>query len=261
MTQLPNISEASSGNQPFGSQNTLNDLNLNDFLDLMLTELQNQDPLNPLENDKLIAQIGQIRSIGATDKLSETLDSVLLGQSISSATNLIGADIEAISDDNQRVSGIVDRVSIANGSPKLHLNLGPKVRPSEDPGEIEAGTYQYRVVWSDGEGGRVAIDPVASDGIEGGAIQLAEDGKSVLVSGLPVTAVGKQVYRTDGTGTGNFRLVGTLSDGSESTFLDTTSDADLSQTVLNGNPALLDNSERSFTVSLSNVGEIRPPRR
>ncbi len=260
MTQLPGVNNATNGDQAFGSSNSLNELDMDDFLNLMITELQNQDPLNPLENAELIAQISQIREVGATEKLTETLSAVLLGQNISSATNLIGADIEAISDDNQRVSGIVERVTISDGDPQLHLTLGPKARPTEEAGDIEKGTYQYRVVWVDAEGSRVAIDPLASEGVEDAALQLTEDNQSVLISGLPVTNVGKQVYRTDGTGGGNFRLVGTISSGSESTFLDSTSDADLSQAVLSGEPTLLDNTTRSFTVSLRNVGEIRPPK-
>src|SRR5262245_32762829 len=93
----------------------INDVNIDDFLKIMISELQNQDPLNPLENDELIAQISQIRSVGATEKLTSTLDAVLLGQNITSATNLIGAEIDAISDDNQKVTGMVERVSVAKG--------------------------------------------------------------------------------------------------------------------------------------------------
>ena len=69
---------------------------MDDFLDLMIAELQNQDPLNPLENDELIAQISQIREVGATEDLTNTLNAVLLGQNISSATSLIGADVVAL---------------------------------------------------------------------------------------------------------------------------------------------------------------------
>ncbi len=88
MTQFPTVNSATSGAT---TPDRLNDVNIDDFLKLMIAELQNQDPLNPLDNDELVAQIGQIRSVGATEKLTDTLDSVLLGQNISSATNLIGA--------------------------------------------------------------------------------------------------------------------------------------------------------------------------
>ena len=260
MSQIPNVNAPSSGQQAFGSANSLNDLNLDDFLNLMLAELQNQDPLNPLENDELIAQISQIREVGATEQLTETLGAVLLGQNISSATNLIGAEIDAMSDDNQRVTGVVDRVTINGGKPQLHIDEGPQVSLSDEPGEIGEGSYQYRVVWGDGQGNLFAIDPLASSGLEGGVIQLSEGGKSILVSGLPITATPKDIYRTDGTGKGDFRYLGTLTDGNDSSFVDTQSDENLSTSVLNNTPQLIKNTTRSFTISLNNVGEIRPPR-
>ncbi len=258
VTNLNNLNNATAS-QPFGDNNTLNNLDLTSFLDLMIAELQNQDPLNPLENDKLIAQIGQMRQIGATDKLSETLGAALLGQNIASATNLIGAEIKALSDDNQQVTGVVESVSIEDGSPKLHFDNQTKIRPSDEPGEITAGTYKYRVEWIDTNGNQFAIDPVATDGIEDGALQLSGDDNAVLISGLPATAVAKRVYRTDGTGAGNFRLVATIPDGSASSYVDTTSDSDLSEAFLQGNPQLFPNTTRSFTVSLKNVSEIKSP--
>ena len=99
----------------FGGNHSINELDLDDFLKLMITELQNQDPLNPLENDQLISQIGEIRSVGATDKLTQTLDAVLLGQNLTSATNLIGTHVTGLSDDNQQVNGLVDRISVVPG--------------------------------------------------------------------------------------------------------------------------------------------------
>src|SRR5262245_18158883 len=123
MTQVPATNAAANAlDQPFGEHNTLNNLNLDSFLKLMITELQNQDPLNPMDNAQMLEQINQMRQIGATDKLTSTLNSVLLGQNISSATNLIGADVDAVSDDNQKVTGTVSKVSIENGQPKLQLD-------------------------------------------------------------------------------------------------------------------------------------------
>ena len=225
----------------------------------MLAELQNQDPLNPLENDELISQIRQIREAGATEQLTEILSAVLLGQNIASATNLIGADIDAISDDNQRASGIVSRVSVSGGSPKLHLDLGPKDRPGEEQGGLQAGTYQYRVVWSDNDGNQFGVDPLAEANGGLGAITFENSDQSILISGLPETSSSKRIYRTDSTGKGNFRLIDTITDGKQSSYIDTQADADLSNAVLNGTPTLIDYAERSFNVSLSNAGEILLP--
>ena len=88
MSQVSSTSNSPANSQPFGAANALNNLDLDSFLDLMIAELQNQDPLNPLENDQLLAQISQIREIGATDRLSQTLDSVLAGSSSASYCSL-----------------------------------------------------------------------------------------------------------------------------------------------------------------------------
>jgi flagellar basal-body rod modification protein FlgD len=262
MSQLSNVSAETNatgaGQQAFGSRNSINDLDLDAFLKLMITELQNQDPLNPLENDQLISQIGEIRSVGATDKLTQTLDTVLLGQNLSSATNLIGTHITGLSDDNQRVDGLVDRISITNGQPKLHLELGSTARANAAEGQIEAGQYQYRVVWQDPSGTLLGVDPLESRG--GSITTRGEAGtdQAIRLGNLPVTDVPKQIYRTDGSGNGKFHLVGTLADGASSTFLDTTANADLSQTVLNQTPQFIQ-PIRSVEMSLNNIGEIRPP--
>ena len=99
----------------------LRDLDMDQFLQLMITELQNQDPLNPMENAEILQQISQIREIGATGRLTETLDAVLLGQNLTSATGMIGKTIKALTDDAKEVSGLVDRVSVTDGETRLHI--------------------------------------------------------------------------------------------------------------------------------------------
>src|SRR5262245_30550977 len=127
MAQIPSLLNTRATSQDQSNNfDTLNDLDLDAFLKLLITEMQNQDPLNPMDNSEMLAQINQLREIGSTDKLTSTLDSVLLGQNISSSTNLIGKDVKAVSDDNQSVSGTVTRVSIEDGKPKLELDLSMK---------------------------------------------------------------------------------------------------------------------------------------
>ncbi len=106
---------------PGDSNDALRNLDMDEFLKLMITELQNQDPLNPLENNEILQQISQIREIGATGKLTETLDAVLLGQNLTSATSMIGKTIEALSDDAKTVRGVVDKVTVTDGEPRLHV--------------------------------------------------------------------------------------------------------------------------------------------
>jgi flagellar hook assembly protein FlgD len=253
VSSIPSTSNSSS----LSTTDAINDIDLNTFLKLMIAELQNQDPLNPLDNKDMLAQISQIREVGATDKLTQTLDSVLLGQNISSATNLIGAEISALSDDGEKVDGIVDRVSIDKGSPKLHVENQSAITPSKEDGEIAAGTYGYRVVWHDDKGnlfgldssGEAAITTSGTDGVDT-AIQLVN---------LPKTAGPKQVYRTDSSGDGPYQLVGTIVDGRQGTFVDKLSDAQRSNTRLTQSFSRAATAARPYEVSLNNISAIRPP--
>ncbi len=127
-----------------GQQNTsgtdaFRKVDLNDFIKLMIAELQHQDPLDPMDNVQILQQMSQIRAIESNDRLSETLESVALGQSLVTATNLLQKTIAALSEDGKRVTGQVDRVSIENGQAKLHVGehvIDPRniteILPEED---------------------------------------------------------------------------------------------------------------------------------
>lgn len=92
-----------------------------DFLKMLITELQNQDPMNPTNSDQIMQQISEIRNIQATSDLTSTLSSVALGQSLATASNLIGRQVEGLAGDGSKISGAVSSVSIKNGSPELNV--------------------------------------------------------------------------------------------------------------------------------------------
>ncbi|MBC8354143.1 MAG: flagellar biosynthesis protein FlgD [Planctomycetes bacterium] len=108
----------------------LNEVDVDQFLTLLIAELQNQDPLNPMDNSELVQQIGQIREISATNQLSETLSSVLLGQNTATASSLIGKRVTALTDDAENVEGIVTRASVtvdnSDGSRAIRVHIGDK---------------------------------------------------------------------------------------------------------------------------------------
>ncbi len=251
MSQISVTGNTPSRDSAFGAANSLNDLNLDSFLNLMIAELQNQDPLNPLENDQLLAQISQIREVGATERLTQTLDSVLLGQNIASATNLIGAEVVALTEDGQRVSGNVQRVTIDGGQPKLDLAVGPVAVAGDSEGNIEDGQYVYEVVWDGPEGANFSFDvSVDTD-------SLANFSGAIQVTNLPDTTGEKRVYRTDRSGTGERKLVGTIANGKTSTFTDYKSAGERGAT-LDIQPQKLGVARR-VTVTLNNVAQIEPP--
>ena len=97
------------------------DVGVEDFITLLITQLQNQDPMEPMDNQAMLEQISQIRAIASSEQLTETLESVQMGQNVATAGNLIGKMISGLTDDGDRITGAVDRVTIADGVPKLHV--------------------------------------------------------------------------------------------------------------------------------------------
>ncbi|MBU6237746.1 MAG: flagellar biosynthesis protein FlgD [Planctomycetes bacterium] len=98
-----------SGTLPTGG---LNDIDVTKFLDLMMTELRNQDPLNPTDNAQLMEQIGQLRSITANDQLMTTLSSFATTQEFTTASSMIGKKIKGLDREAKEVNGAVSSVSV-----------------------------------------------------------------------------------------------------------------------------------------------------
>ena len=107
-----NSTSGSSTNTSKTTGNDLRNVDLNQFLTLLVTEMQNQDPLNPMDNAQMLTQISQIREIGSTNQLTETLSSFATGQQMTMASGLIGKKVSALDDNAKEVSGVVDKVSV-----------------------------------------------------------------------------------------------------------------------------------------------------
>lgn len=110
---------ASQQSQQTSGGDAFEELGVDQFLQMMITEMQNQDPLDPMDTTAILEQVGQLREIAASDQLTETLASVLLGQNLATASGLIGRLIVALTDDAEQISGQVDGISIVDGEPKL----------------------------------------------------------------------------------------------------------------------------------------------
>ncbi|QEG42738.1 flagellar hook assembly protein FlgD [Roseimaritima ulvae] len=122
-TQTAESYSASSQNEGFS------ELNIDEFLQLLITEMQNQDPMDPMENSEMLQQIGQIREIGATDQLTSTLGNLAASQELVTASGLIGRQVEALADDSTEVSGVVDRITVQTNeddSRNVKVHVGEK---------------------------------------------------------------------------------------------------------------------------------------
>lgn len=115
------VGSSSSVSSTGGQNDALRGLDLNNFIELMVAELQNQDPLDPMENTEILQQISQIREIDVSERMGKTLDAVLAGQNFASASAMVGKHVRALTEDNGFTEGTVDSVSVAGGDIRLHI--------------------------------------------------------------------------------------------------------------------------------------------
>ena len=103
-----------------------------DYLKLLVAQLQHQDPLEPMDNNQMAAQLTQLSQLEQLENQSQQLASIntsfqqaLLGVQRNQATALIGKEItfEAAQADGttQTASGQVDSVEISDGQVKVKV--------------------------------------------------------------------------------------------------------------------------------------------
>ena len=110
-----NTSKSNTGGDRF------QDLDTQAFLKMMIAELQNQDPLNPMDNAKMLEQISQIRSITSNDALTGSIESLQMGQSMATAASLIGKTIVGQDVLGEEAVGVVEKVAFEDGKPYLYV--------------------------------------------------------------------------------------------------------------------------------------------
>ncbi len=126
-----------------GTSDAYNALDIDQFLKLLISELQNQDPLDPMDNSEMVQQIGQIREIGATDQLTKTLSSLSASQELVTASGLIGRTVTGLAQDSTNVEGIVERITVEtseeNQSRSVKVHVGEKTMDIKNIREIQTG--------------------------------------------------------------------------------------------------------------------------
>ena len=109
------------------TKNTGSSLDKDAFLQLLVTEMKYQDPLNPSTNTEYMSQLAQFSQLEAMNNLSDTYAN-------SSAFGLVGKYvIMNVADSNGNItqkSGLVDYVTVKNGD--AMLNIGGEYYPYED---------------------------------------------------------------------------------------------------------------------------------
>jgi len=109
------------------SKTGFNALTADDFLTLLIAQLQNQDPTEPVDNAEILNQLATMQGLTSNIELSDTLKQVAtslensesdFGQKLSVGASYIG---QTVTLDDSSV-GVVDRAFIAGGETFVGIN-------------------------------------------------------------------------------------------------------------------------------------------
>lgn len=120
-----NINPIGTSGQQATGFDAFKNVNLQDFVKLLVTELQQQDPMEPMNSSEILQQVSQIREIESTQRLTDTMDAVVLGQNLATASGLLDRRVLGLDDTGYPVTGVVEKVSIEGGAIKIYV--GDKV--------------------------------------------------------------------------------------------------------------------------------------
>ena len=99
-------------------------LKTEDFIQMMITQLQNQDPMEPAKNEALLAQMSQIGQLESAQSLQDSLKSMVLQNQIGSSATLIGKEVKGIGAGDDEISGVVSSVKVTAEGVNLELDNG-----------------------------------------------------------------------------------------------------------------------------------------
>ena len=97
-----------------------------EFLQLLTTELRNQDPMNPVDDTQSVAQLAQFSALSATEELNTSFQNFQSNFGVMQAASLIGQKVTVSTPDStgqsSNVTGTVSSIAVQNGKPYFTMN-------------------------------------------------------------------------------------------------------------------------------------------
>lgn len=136
------------------------------FLKLLVAQMKNQDPLNPLDNSQVTTQLAQINTVRGIEKLNESMSALLDrtgGASTTEAAGLVGRRVLVEGDGLDLKKDEVARggFELASDAASVRvevLDAGGKVVDTQLMSNLSAGLHAFE--W-DGKVGERTLDPGA----------------------------------------------------------------------------------------------------
>ncbi len=111
---------------PISATNTASNLQM-DFMKLLVTQLQNQNPLEPLDNNEMASQLAQFSQLQQLESMNKSFAKVLATTELTYANSLIGKEVSFVAETEtgttDTTSGIVEQV-YNNVDGEIFLRVG-----------------------------------------------------------------------------------------------------------------------------------------
>jgi flagellar basal-body rod modification protein FlgD len=98
---------------------TLNGVNSDTFLSLLVSQLENQDPDNPTDPTQFLSETADFEEVQQLSALTTDMTSLVSSQQSSSATSMLGQQVAGTDGSGNPVSGIVTGVQLSASGPVL----------------------------------------------------------------------------------------------------------------------------------------------
>jgi flagellar basal-body rod modification protein FlgD len=179
-TSAVTSTNSTTGTNPFGALNAVANgtANATDtavadrFLKLLVTQMQNQDPLNPTDNAQVTSQLAQINTVNGIEKLNTTVEDLnaqLMQTQVLTGASLVGRDVtvagnrltveNGVGVAGYELSGTARDVSVEISNAAGHvvqtLNLGTRPAGRHDfdwkaAGVADGAEHRFRVIATNG---------------------------------------------------------------------------------------------------------------
>jgi flagellar basal-body rod modification protein FlgD len=116
------------GTQATGNPNGV--LGKDDFLKLFVTQMQHQDPMSPMDDSAMVAQMASLSTVEQLTNLSATNAQMAAALNSANAVGLLGRTVSWTDDSGQTQTGLVEKVTTTDGTTSLTVGGTAGVDPS-----------------------------------------------------------------------------------------------------------------------------------
>jgi flagellar basal-body rod modification protein FlgD len=112
----PTTTSSASSNTPTNPSGQLDD---DEFLQLMVTQLQDQNPLNPTNSSSYLSELAQFTSLEQETNTASNTQALETSNQTTEALSLLGQSVTYLATDGSTETGVVSSVDLSGSSPTL----------------------------------------------------------------------------------------------------------------------------------------------